>query len=67
MYGQDDDDVAPAAARQAPEDPGVDLLQGVGVLLLDERLHRGEEGRHRDSASTSVAASRSRPAERLTA
>ena len=36
-------DVAPARARQRAEDPRVDLLERVGVLLLDERLQRGEE------------------------
>ena len=40
---EDEDDVRPAGARDVPEDPRVDLLQRLGVLLLHERLPRGEE------------------------
>ncbi len=41
--GKDQHDVAPAGRREPAQDPGVDLPQGVGVLLLHEGLHRGEE------------------------
>ena len=44
---QDQDDVRPARARDVPEDPRVDLLQRLRVLLLDERLPGGEERRDR--------------------
>ena len=46
-YGRIRTTSGPARARDVPEDPRVDLLQRVGVLLLDERLPRGEERRHR--------------------
>ena len=42
-YGQEQDDVVPAGGADAAEDPRVDGLERVRVLLLDERLHRGEE------------------------
>ena len=38
----------PAGDVEPPEDPAVDLLEGLGVLLLDEGLDRGEEAHHRD-------------------
>ncbi len=44
---EDEDDVGPARARDVPEDPRVDLLQRLRVLLLDERLPGREERRHR--------------------
>ena len=46
---EDQDDVRPARARDVAEDPRVDLLQRLGVLLLDERLPRSEERRDGDA------------------
>ena len=46
---EDQDDVRPARARDVPEDPRVDLLQRLRVLLLDERLPGGEERGDRDA------------------
>ena len=46
---KDQDDVRPAGARDVPEDPRVDLLQRLRVLLLDERLPGREERGHRDA------------------
>ena len=42
-YGRDERDLVPARGVELPEDPAVDLLQRLGVLLLDERLDRGQE------------------------
>ena len=47
MYGATSADVVPAGGVEAAEDPAVDLLQRLRVLLLDERLERGEEAHHR--------------------
>ena len=46
-YGRIRTTSRPARARDVPEDPRVDLLQRLGVLLLDERLPGGEERRDR--------------------
>ena len=35
--------VVPAGRPESPEDPRVDLAEGLGTLLLQERLDRGEE------------------------
>ena len=42
-----DRDVVPGRGREAAEQPRVDVLQLLRVLLLHERLHRRREGRHR--------------------
>ena len=42
---RDERDVVPARRLEPAEDPAVDLLQRLGVLLLHEGLHRGEERR----------------------
>ena len=46
---EDQNDVRPARARDVPEDPRVDLLQRLRVLLLDERLPGREERRDGDA------------------
>ena len=46
---ENQDDVRPAGARDVPEDPRVDLLERLRVLLLHERLPRREERGHRDA------------------
>ena len=46
---KDDQHVAPTRGREPAEEPCVDLLHCVDVLLLDERLQRGEERRDRDA------------------
>ena len=48
-YGSSSSDVVPAGGVEAAEDPRVDGLERVGVLLLEERLHRREERRDRDA------------------
>ena len=46
---QQEHDVAPARARDRPQDPRVDHAERVGVLLLHEGLEGGEERRDRDA------------------
>jgi hypothetical protein len=65
---EQDDDVAPARARQAAQDPRVDLLDRVRVLLLYERLHGGEEGGDGDAGQDERRATRAgsgRPPDRI--
>jgi hypothetical protein len=61
--------VVPARGVEVAEDPGVDRLQRVGVLLLDERLRRGEKCRNRharqDERGRTATLPRSRTAERI--
>src|ERR1019366_2233900 len=44
---QDDEHLGPRGERKAAEDPRVDLLQVLRVLLLQIGLHGGEQGRYR--------------------
>src|SRR5215471_13874758 len=46
---RDEGDVVPARRVEPAEDPAVDLLDRLGVLLLDEGLHGGQEAHHRDA------------------
>ena len=65
---EDEQDVRPARARDVPQDPGVDLLEGLRVLLLDERLPGGEERGHCDACEhegRGVAFPARRPADRV--
>ena len=58
---RDERDVVPAGRVEAAEDPAVDLLQRLRVLLLDERLDRGQErddrhaGEHERRRAAAVA------------
>ena len=51
-----DRDVGPRRGREAAEQPRVDVLQHVGVPLLDEGLHGGGERRDRDAGEDEGAA-----------
>ena len=41
--------IVPAGGPEPPEDPRVDLAERLGILLLEERLHGGEERRDGDA------------------
>ena len=45
--GEEEANLAPSGGGEPSEDPGEHLLEGLGVLLLDEGLDGGEEVGHR--------------------
>ena len=49
MYGATSATSCQPAVVEPPEDPAVDLLQRLRVLLLHERLHGGQERDDRDA------------------